>query len=354
MIVLGIETSCDETCSAVLEYSENQQCSILSNTVHSQISEHTEYGGVVPEIAARSHINSIDLVIQKSIQDANINFNSLDAIAVTSGPGLKGGLLVGVTFAKTMASILKKPLLGINHLEGHALTIRITEKIKFPYLLLLVTGGHTQLLIVKGVGRYERLGTTIDDALGEAYDKIAKSLNLGYPGGPIIEKLAEGSDGSTVSLPRPLHNSKEMNFSFSGLKTAVKREIDSSLPLNEKSLSNICAAFQASVIDILKNKLQLAVDYFKEKYSEDINVVLAGGVASNKTIFAAICDLSLKKNFNVYVAPKELCTDNAAMIAWAGIERINSGNHDPERVNIRTMWPLDENAVKVRGAGVKA
>ena len=200
MIVLGIETSCDETCSAVLEYSENQQCNILSNTVHSQISEHTEYGGVVPEIAARSHINSIDLVIQKSIRDANINFSSLDAIAVTSGPGLKGGLLVGVTFAKTMGSILKKPLLGINHLEGHALTIRITEKIKFPYLLLLVTGGHTQLLIVKGVGRYERLGTTIDDALGEAYDKIAKSLNLGYPGGPIIEKLAERSDGSTCLL----------------------------------------------------------------------------------------------------------------------------------------------------------
>ena len=172
MIVLGIETSCDETCSAVLEYSENQQCNILSNTVHSQISEHTEYGGVVPEIAARSHINSIDLVIQKSIRDANINFSSLDAIAVTSGPGLKGGLLVGVTFAKTMASILKKPLLGINHLEGHALTIRITEKIKFPYLLLLVTGGHTQLLIVKGVGYYERLGTTIDDALGEALSLI--------------------------------------------------------------------------------------------------------------------------------------------------------------------------------------
>ena len=354
MIVLGIETSCDETCSAVLEYGKNHQCNILSNTIYSQISEHKDYGGVVPEIAARSHINNIDIITQKSIQDAKIDFSSIDAIAVTSGPGLKGGLLVGVTFAKTMASILKKPLIGINHLEGHALTIRMAQKIIFPYLLLLVTGGHTQLLIVKGVGDYERLGTTIDDALGEAYDKIAKSLNLGYPGGPIIEKLAKKGDGSTISLPRPLTNSMEMNFSFSGLKTAVKREIDNSLPLNEKSLSNICAAFQESVIDILENKLQIAIEYFKKKYPMDTNVVLAGGVASNKTIFTAINKLSKKKKFKVYVAPKALCTDNAAMIAWAGIERLNSGKFHQESINIKTRWPLDERASVVRGAGIKA
>ncbi len=354
MIVLGIETSCDETCSAVLEYDKNQQCNILSNIIYSQISEHEDYGGVVPEIAARSHINNIDVVVQKSVKDAEINYSSLNAIAVTSGPGLKGGLLVGVTFAKTMASILEKPLIGINHLEGHALTIRMIQKINFPYLLLLVTGGHTQILIVKGVGDYERLGTTIDDALGEAYDKTAKSLNLGYPGGPIIEKLAEHGDGSAISFPRPLYNSKEMNFSFSGLKTAVKQEIDNSLPINEKSCSDICAAFQDSVIDILENKLQIAVDYFKKNYSDDIDVVLAGGVASNKAIFSSINSMSKKKNFNVHVSPKELCTDNAAMIAWAGIERMNSGNFHQESVTIRTRWPLDENASKVRGAGVKA
>ncbi len=354
MIVLGIETSCDETCSAVLEYDKNQQCNILSNTIYSQISEHKDYGGVVPEIAARSHINNIDVVVQKSVKDAEINYNSLSAIAVTSGPGLKGGLLVGVTFAKTMASILEKPLIGINHLEGHALTIRMIQKISFPYLLLLVTGGHTQLLIVKGVGDYERLGTTVDDALGEAFDKTAKSLNLGYPGGPIIEKLAELGDGSSISFPRPLYNSKEMNFSFSGLKTAVKQEIDSSLPINEKLRSNICASFQDSVIDILENKLQMAVEYFKKNYSNDVDVVLAGGVASNKAIFSSINSMSKKKNFNVHVSPKELCTDNAAMIAWAGIERMNSGNFHQESVTIRTRWPLDENASKVRGAGVKA
>ena len=354
MIVLGIETSCDETCSAVLEYDKNHQCNVLSNTIYSQISEHKDYGGVVPEIAARSHINNIDVVVQKSVKEAEINYNSLDAIAVTSGPGLKGGLLVGVTFAKTMASILEKPLIGINHLEGHALTVRMAQKINFPYLLLLVTGGHTQLLIVKGVGDYKRLGTTIDDALGEAYDKTAKSLNLGYPGGPIIEKLAKVGNGSTISFPRPLYNSKEMNFSFSGLKTAVKQEIDNSLPLNEKLRSNICAAFQDSVIDILENKLQIAVEYFKKNYSKNIEVVLAGGVASNKAIFSAINKMSKKKNFNVHVSPKELCTDNAAMIAWAGIERMNSGNFHQESVTIRTRWPLDENASKVRGAGVKA
>ena len=308
----------------------------------------------MPEIAARSHINNIDVVVQKSVKDAEINYSSLNAIAVTSGPGLKGGLLVGVTFAKTMASILEKPLIGINHLEGHALTIRMIQKINFPYLLLLVTGGHTQILIVKGIGDYERLGTTIDDALGEAYDKTAKSLNLGYPGGPIIEKLAEHGDGSAISFPRPLYNSKEMNFSFSGLKTAVKQEIDNSLPINEKSCSDICAAFQDSVIDILENKLQIAVDYFKKNYSDDIDVVLAGGVASNKAIFSSINSMSKKKNFNVHVSPKELCTDNAAMIAWAGIERMNSGNFHQESVTIRTRWPLDENASKVRGAGVKA
>ena len=263
------------------------------------------------------------MVVQKSVKDAEINYSSLNAIAVTSGPGLKGGLLVGVTFAKTMASILEKPLIGINHLEGHALTIRMIQKINFPYLLLLVTGGHTQILIVKGIGDYERLGTTIDDALGEAYDKTAKSLNLGYPGGPIIEKLAEHGDGSAISFPRPLYNSKEMNFSFSGLKTAVKQEIDNSLPINEKSCSDICAAFQDSVIDILENKLQIAVDYFKKNYSEDIDVVLAGGVASNKAIFSSINSMSKKKNFNVHVSPKELCTDNAAMIGIGGYFKLN-------------------------------
>ena len=221
------------------------------------------------------------------------------------------------------------------------------QKISFPYLLLLVTGGHTQLIIVKGVGDYERLGTTIDDALGEAYDKTAKSLNLGYPGGPIIEKLAEIGDGSAISFPRPLYNSKEMNFSFSGLKTAVKQEIDSSLPINEKLRSNICAAFQDSVIDILENKLQMAVDYFKKNYSNDVDVVLAGGVASNKAIFSSINKMSKKKNFNVHVSPKELCTDNAAMIAWAGIERYKINLTNNLEFPSQARWPLDLSLIHI-------
>jgi len=355
MIVLGIETSCDETSAAVVKLNSINRCEILSNVVHSQISEHTDYGGVVPEIAARSHIQYIDEVILRAMNEADCDFNNLDSIAVTAGPGLKGGLLVGVTIAKAISSVTKKPLLGINHLEGHALTIRMVQKIEFPYLLLLVTGGHTQILIVRNVGEYTRLGTTIDDALGEAYDKVAKSLNLGYPGGPIVESMANNKTDYNFTFPRPLINSQELNFSFSGLKTAVRREIEKSIPISKETASNICAEFQDSIIDVLKDKLERSIYCFRDEFKDiDLNVVIAGGVAANKKIFSSIKELSDQKEFNVFVAPKELCSDNAAMIAWAGIERSNAGVLETNDVSVRTRWPLDLEGQKVRGAGVKA
>ena len=355
MIVLGIETSCDETSAAVVKLNSINRCEILSNIVHSQISEHTDYGGVVPEIAARSHIQYIDKVILRAMNEADCDFNNLDSIAVTSGPGLKGGLLVGVTIAKAISSVTKKPLLGINHLEGHALTIRMVQKVEFPYLLLLVTGGHTQILIVRNVGEYTRLGTTIDDALGEAYDKVAKSLNLGYPGGPIVESMATNKTDYNFKFPRPLINSQELNFSFSGLKTAVRREIEKSIPISKETACNICAEFQDSIIDVLKDKLEGAISCFRDEFKNtDLNVVIAGGVAANKKIFSSIKELSEEKEFKVFVAPKELCSDNAAMIAWAGIERSNAGILETNDVSVRTRWPLDLEGQKVRGAGIKA
>ncbi|MDG2187176.1 MAG: tRNA (adenosine(37)-N6)-threonylcarbamoyltransferase complex transferase subunit TsaD [Hyphomicrobiales bacterium] len=355
MIILGIETSCDETSASIVKEGSNGQCEILANIVHSQILEHTDYGGVVPEIAARSHIQNIDTVIEKSISESKIKLRDLDAIAVTSGPGLKGGLLVGVTFAQAMASVLKIPLLGINHLEGHALTIRMVKKIQFPYLLLLVTGGHTQLIIVKDVGDYEILGTTIDDALGEAYDKVSKSLNLGYPGGPIVERMAEKYSPSDIKFPRPLINSKDLNFSFSGLKTAVRREIENSKPIDNQKAYNICAEFQDSVIDVILSKLSLALNIFKNKYKiSNVNIVIAGGVAANKKIFSSIEKISKDQKFNVFVAPQDLCTDNAAMIAWCGIERLRMKNIEISPVIVKPRWPLDKRAVTLRGAGVKA
>ena len=347
MIILGIETSCDETSASIVKEGKNGQCEILSNIVHSQISEHAGYGGVVPEIAARSHIQNIDKVVEKSITESGINLKDLDAIAVTSGPGLKGGLIVGVTFAKAMASVLKIPILGINHLEGHALTIRMVENILFPYLLLLVTGGHTQLLIVKNVDDYERLGTTIDDALGEAYDKVSKSLNYGYPGGPVVERMAQKSNLNNIKFPRPLINSGDLNFSFSGLKTAVRREINKSKPLDNQMAYNICAEFQDSVIDVILSKLSLAISLFKNKYGiQNPNVVLAGGVAANKKIFSSIKKASEGEKFNISVAPQHLCTDNAAMIAWSGIERLRKEIKSTPVV-IKPRWPLDiQNDVK--------
>tara|TARA_Y100000590_G_scaffold456766_1_gene607996 strand:- start:3456 stop:4538 length:1083 start_codon:yes stop_codon:yes gene_type:complete len=355
MIVLGIETSCDETSASVVEQDKIETGKILSNVIYSQLNEHRDYGGVVPEIAARSHINNLGMVIEEALSLGNTKLKELDAISVTNGPGLKGGLIVGVTMANAISSSSGIPLIGINHLEGHALTIRMNQKINFPYLLLLLSGGHTQMLIVNDVGQYKRLGTTIDDALGEAYDKVAKSLNLGYPGGPIIEEMASLGQKKQIKFPRPLINSNELNFSFSGLKTAVRREIERVKPINESTARDICAGFQEAVIEILLSKLSLGINKFRKlKNIPCPNVVIAGGVASNKEIFASLTKLGDDLNFNVLVPPRDLCTDNAAMIAWAGIERLRSSKISAEEIEIKPRWPLDSKAKQARGAGVKA
>ena len=356
LTILGIETSCDETAAAIVQRTNDGQGIILSNIINSQIEKHKKYGGVVPEIAARSHISTIENVIKSSLNQAKMSFDDIDAIAVTAGPGLKGGLLVGLTTAKALSIAKNLPLVGINHLEAHALTIRLIKRIEFPYLLLLVSGGHTQILIVNDVGKYERLGTTIDDAVGEAYDKVAKLLNLGYPGGPIVEDYAKKGDSKKIKFPRPLIHSGDLNFSFSGLKTAVRREIEKSIPLTKKEAENICSSFQDSVISVIINKLEGSIKLFKIKNPNITkpNVVIAGGVASNKTIFNSIDTFSTKLGITLHVAPQDLCTDNGAMVAWAGAERFSKNYIDNLSIEVRPRWPLDPDAKTAIGAGVKA
>lgn len=356
LTVLGIETSCDETAAAIVQRTSDGQGTILSNIINSQIEKHKKYGGVVPEIAARSHISVIENVIKSSLNDAKLSFNDINAIAVTAGPGLKGGLLVGLTTAKALSMARGIPLIGVNHLEAHALTIRLIKKIEFPYLLLLVSGGHTQILIVNDVGKYERLGTTIDDAVGEAYDKVAKLLNLGYPGGPIVEEQAKRGDSKKIKFPRPLIYSGDLNFSFSGLKTAVRREIEKSIPLTKHDAENICSSFQDAVISVIINKLEGSIKLFKIKNPKITkpDVVIAGGVASNKTIYNSINNLSTKFGVTLHVPPQGLCTDNGAMVAWAGAERFSKNHIDNLSIEVKPRWPLDPEAKAAIGAGVKA
>ena len=337
MIVLGIETSCDETSAAIV--SSNKK--ILSNVISSQIDIHRPYGGVVPEIASRSHVQKIDEVIKISLQKANVQIENVDAIAATAGPGLIGGLIVGLLASKAIALSINKPLIGINHLEAHALMPRLTNEINFPYLLLLVSGGHTQILEIHGVRKYKLLGTTLDDACGECFDKVGKMLDLGFPGGPAIENAAKFGDEEAIQLPRPMINHLTLDFSFSGLKTAVLNKI--SKPISQEIKNNIAASFQKSVGDILYKKIEKASNNFYKSYSFKPNIVFSGGVASNHYLKSRLLDLSKLNKVDFYAPPRELCTDNGAMIAWAGIERLFKNPKTCEyEIEVNPRWQLDE------------
>jgi len=358
MIVLGIESSCDDTGAALV----NEEKEILGEALQSQ-EEHKRYGGVVPEIAARAHLEHVDEIVASCLQRARVELKDVDAVAASAGPGLIGGVVVGVMTAKALALALNKPFVAINHLEGHALCARIANSIDFPYLLLLVSGGHCQILVVKGVGEYERLGTTIDDAAGEAFDKVAKMLGLGYPGGPMIEKLAAIGNDYRFTLPRPLLNSGDCNLSFSGLKTAVRKIIESYSPdgivehaiLPKEDVADICACFQMTATDCLMRKLEKAIQYFKQKYPEGQHIVVSGGVASNTYLRGKLREMAEKHGLEFAAPPIRFCTDNGVMVAWAGLERFRKGLTSPLDFKPRPRWPLDENAPKAAGAGgVKA
>jgi N6-L-threonylcarbamoyladenine synthase len=350
--ILGIETSCDETAAAVV----TREGDILSNIVMSQIEEHRPYGGVVPEIAARAHVEVIDDLVARAMAQAGLDYADLSAVAATAGPGLIGGVLVGLMTGKALALAAGRPFIAVNHLEGHALSVRLTEDVAFPYLMLLVSGGHCQLLVVQGVGRYRRLGTTIDDALGEAFDKTAKILGLGYPGGPLVERAAAGGHAARFSLPRPMLGRAGCDFSFSGLKTAVRRAYESlGTAVTDQDRADICAAFQAAAGDVVADRVAHALAIFMEDYpAAPCTLVVAGGVAANSYIRARLEAAADAAGFTLKAPPPALCTDNGAMIAWAGMERLALGLTDPLSTPARARWPLDPGAAPAPGAGVKA
>jgi N6-L-threonylcarbamoyladenine synthase len=352
--VLGIETSCDETAAAVVRRSGEGRGTILANPVLSQVDAHAVFGGVVPEIAARAHVEALDGVIGEAMRQAAIAWPDLDAVAVTAGPGLIGGLLVGLVAARAIAAAHKLPLLPLNHLEGHALTATLTDAATFPYCLLLVSGGHTQLLAVEGVGRYRRLGTTIDDALGEAFDKAAKLLGLPYPGGPAVERAAAQGDPARFPLPRPLRGAPGADFSFSGLKTALRLEAEAIQPLSERDVADLCASFQAAAADVVEDRTRRALRRLEaESGTPPTALVAAGGVAANRAIRSRLSRLCRELGLTFLAPPPALCTDNAAMIAWAGAERLAADLRPSPDLPARPRWPLDENAVPVVGAGRK-
>jgi N6-L-threonylcarbamoyladenine synthase len=341
MLVLGIETTCDETAAAVVFRSLDGMGEIRSNVVLSQFAEHQAYGGVVPEIAARAHVELLDGAIGKAMQDAKLKFSDLDAVAAAAGPGLIGGVIVGLTTAKAIALVIGKPLLAVNHLEAHALTVRLTDGVGFPYLLLLVSGGHTQLVSVEDVGRYRYLGGTVDDAIGEAFDKTAKMLGLPYPGGPEIERLAVRGNPGRFHLPRPMLRRPEPNFSLSGLKTAVRLEAERIAPLSVQDVADICASFQAAIADIVVDRVRVCLGTLHNNAWQPQALVVAGGVAANQTIRAALEAVAAESMIALVVPPPELCTDNGAMIAWAGAERLARGMVDGLEASPRARWPLE-------------
>jgi len=353
MRVLGIETSCDETAAAIVERDDSGKGHILSNVVLSQIAEHEPYGGVVPEIAARAHVEALDRLVERALKDANVKLEDVDAIAATAGPGLIGGLIVGLMTAKAMAMAANKPFYAVNHLEGHALTARLTDNLPFPYLLLLVSGGHTQMVLVRGLGDYERLGTTIDDALGEAFDKTAKLMGLPYPGGPAVERMALQGDPKRFPLPRPLKGESRLDFSFSGLKTAVRQTATELSPLSDQDVADICASFQDAVADTLSDRVKRSLERFKQEFPDCAkpSLIVAGGVAANKTLRASLEKLCEKHGFSFIAPPLNLCTDNAAMIAWAGAERAATKAPDSLDIAPRSRWPLDEKSAPMFGTG---
>ena len=339
MIVLGLETSCDETAAAVV----CAERGILSNLVFSQLEAHRPYGGVVPELAARSHLNHLDGLIRGALDGARLGFEDLDGIAATAGPGLIGGVFVGVMTAKAMAAARGLPFVAVNHLEGHALTVRLTHQAAFPYLLLLVSGGHCQLLAVEGIGAYRRLGGTIDDAVGECFDKTAKLLGLGYPGGPLVEAAAKDGDPARFDLPRPMMGRDTLDFSFSGLKTAVRHHVAAlAQPPGEQDVCDMAASFQAAVGDVLAEKCARALARFEEAHGTAGPLVVAGGVAANAALRARLEEVAKAAGAEMIAPPPKLCTDNAAMIAWAGLERLRLGLSDPLDFAARPRWPLDE------------
>ncbi len=338
MRVLGIETSCDETAVAIVEAAADGRPvgRILSNVVYSQLTEHRRFGGVVPEIAARAHLERLDGLVADALAEANLGLADLDGIAATGGPGLIGGVMVGVMTAKAMAFAHDKPFLAVNHLEGHALSVRLTEEVTFPYLLLLVSGGHCQLLTVRGPGDFTRLGTTIDDAVGECFDKTAKLLNLGFPGGPAVEKAAHGGDPQRFQLPRPMWRKPGCDFSFSGLKTAVRQTIEKLPAGDAKAISDLCASFQRTAGDVLADRCANAL-----ALAPATTLVVAGGVAANLYLRGRLETLAAQHGARLVAPPVKLCTDNGAMIAWAGLERLRLGQTDPLDFRPRPRWPLD-------------
>lgn len=337
MLVLGIESSCDETAAAVV----TDKKELLSSVVYSQ-QEHKAFGGVVPEVAARAHLDKVDFIVDKALRDANVSFEDLDAIAASAGPGLIGGVIVGVMTAKAICAVHGKPFVAVNHLEAHALTARLNNDVDFPYLLLLTSGGHCQILAVEGVGKYHRLGATIDDAAGEAFDKVAKMLGLGYPGGPLVEKYARSGDAGRFDLPRPMIDKAGCDMSFSGLKTAVRRVVESfEPPLSEQDKADVCACFQRAVLESLTARLRNGIRLFKKDFPQAKSLVVGGGVAANGALREALQALAARHKLDFYAPPMNLCTDNGAMVAWAGMERFKAGLTDSLDFSPRPRWPLD-------------
>ncbi len=351
-IILGIESSCDETAVALIRENNEGNPEILSNIVSSQVDIHKEFGGVVPELAARAHVEKIDLIAKKALDESGVNLNDVDAVAATAGPGLIVCLSVGLNFGKAIAASLKKPFIAVNHLEGHALSPKLNSKINYPYLLLLISGGHSQYLNVEGLGKYKRLGTTIDDAVGEAFDKTAKLLGIEFPGGPQIEVLAKRGDPSKFDLPRPIINKGGCNLSFAGLKTAILRITKKIKTRQDKY--NLAASFQKTIEEILYKKTKIAFREFKKINKSKKNLfVIAGGVAANKKIRVSLESLSKEENFESVFPPINLCSDNAAMIAMVGLERFKKKQFNNLDFSPKPRWQLDENAAFLKGAGVK-
>jgi tRNA N6-adenosine threonylcarbamoyltransferase len=342
MMILGIETTCDETAAAVVERSADGRGRIMSNIVLSQINEHADFGGVVPEIAARAHVEALDHVIATTMVDAKMSFKRLDGVAAAAGPGLIGGVIVGLTTAKAIALTHGKPLIAVNHLEAHALTARLTDATPFPYCLFLASGGHTQILGVRGVGDYVRLGGTLDDAIGEAFDKTAKLLGLGYPGGPLVEKEATHGDANRFALPRPMAGRPDADFSLSGLKTALRLEAEKIAPLSDQDVADLCASFQEAVVDVVMDRLRAGLKLFRERVGAPTALVCAGGVAANQAIRKVLHRAAFEIGSTLVAPPPALCTDNGAMIAWAGAERLALGLTDSLYVAPRARWPLSD------------
>jgi N6-L-threonylcarbamoyladenine synthase len=342
MLVLGIETTCDETAAAVVRRDDaSGRGEILSNVVLSQNDAHAPYGGVVPEIAARAHVEVLDMIIAKAMVEANASFASLDAVAAAAGPGLIGGVIVGLTTAKSISLVAERPLIAINHLEAHALTARLTDVTEFPYCLFLASGGHTQIVAVLGVGKYVRLGTTVDDAIGEAFDKTAKLLGLAYPGGPEVEREAKNGDPQRFILPRPMLGRAEADFSLSGLKTALRVEAEKVAPLTDQDVADLCASFQQAVVDVIADRLRAGLRKFRDQFGGPTALVVAGGVAANRAIRGGLTRVASDEGTVLVAPPAQLCTDNGAMIAWAGCERLALGSTDTLDAAPRARWPLE-------------